>query len=137
MKGRGVRAEAREDGRQDREGADAVAVVVAEDDDPASAPGRSREPLHGLGEPGHRERVVQALRSRARESGAALAGSVKPRAARALATAARDPERVGEAAGGPVVLLAEPSPDGREAGRPDRHVAAGVSSHTPMARNFR
>jgi len=62
---------------EDRERADAVAVVVAEDDHAASASGGRGEELDGLRHSSHSERIVKRLDA-GREPGARFVGRGDP-----------------------------------------------------------
>ncbi len=127
----GVGAEPAERGREDRERADPVTVVVAEDDDaPAARRGR-RETLDGLRQAAHAEGVVQTVRRR-RQVGARGLDVVEPpgredaRGRRGKGQLAREPR------GRFRVLRPETAADEPRGADPRAH----APSQAPIARNF-
>ena len=131
MKGRTSAPSFPERRREDRERADAVAVVIAEDDDAPAAPGRRGEELHGGGQPRHRERVVQRVRRRSevRARGLDVLEPARRQDARRRRGQAELPGETSRRVG---MLGPKVAPHETRRARPGVH----AFSQAPMARNF-
>jgi hypothetical protein len=81
---------------EDGEGADTVAVVVAEDDDAASAPRGPNEELDGLRHAAHPERIVKRLDTGLEPRPGFILGR-DPAGRENAREGVRDPQRPGEA----------------------------------------
>ena len=131
MNGRTSAPSFREGGREDRERAHAVAVVIAEDDDAPAAPGRRGEALHGGGQARHRERVVKRVRRRGEVCARGL--DVLEPARRQDARSGRgQAELPGETTRRVRMLGPKLAPHETRRARPGAH----AFSQAPMARNF-
>ncbi len=126
-----VGAELAERRREDREGADAVAVVVAEDDDAPAARRRGREALDGLGQAAHPERVVETV-GRRREVRAGGLHVVEAAGGEDARRRGRDAQLSREPRGRFGVLRPQAAADDARGTDPRAH----APSQAPIARNF-